>query len=119
MTTLQRTAIVVGVGSEQGLGAAIARRFAAEGQRVIVSGRTEAKIARVVRAIVDSGGKAEAFTVDATIESEVVAPFDFAGASDHLMDSWCAMQATTTAASMAKSSTRLHPSGSNVAPMDC
>jgi len=86
MTTLQRTAIVVGVGSEQGLGAAIARRFALEGQRVIVSGRTEAKIAQVVRAIVGSGGKAEAFTADATIESEVVALFDFAGASGHLVD---------------------------------
>ncbi|HTF75522.1 MAG TPA: SDR family NAD(P)-dependent oxidoreductase, partial [Bradyrhizobium sp.] len=43
----------MGVGSEQGLGAAIARRFAAEGHRVIVSGRTEEKIARVVDAIVD------------------------------------------------------------------
>jgi NAD(P)-dependent dehydrogenase (short-subunit alcohol dehydrogenase family) len=86
MTTLQRTAIVVGVGSEQGLGAAIARRFAVEGQRVIVSGRTEAKIARVVRAIVGSGGKAEAFIADATIESEVVALFDFAGASGHAID---------------------------------
>lgn len=86
MSTLQRTAIVVGVGSEQGLGAAIARRFAVEGQRVIVSGRTEAKIAQVVRAIVDSRGKAEAFAADATIESEVVALFDFAGASGHLID---------------------------------
>ena len=54
MTTLQRTAIVAGVGSEQGLGAAVARRFALEGQRVIVSGRTEAKIAQVVRAITRS-----------------------------------------------------------------
>ena len=45
MTTLQRTAIVVGVGSAQGLGAALARRFAIGGHRVIVSGRTEAKIA--------------------------------------------------------------------------
>src|SRR5258708_15338082 len=86
MTTLQRTAIVVGVGSEQGLGAALARRFAAEGHRVIVSGRTEAKIARVVRAIGDSGGKAEAFTADATIESDVVALFDFAQASGHVID---------------------------------
>jgi NAD(P)-dependent dehydrogenase (short-subunit alcohol dehydrogenase family) len=86
MSTLQCTAIVVGVGSEQGLGAAIARRFALEGQRVIVSGRTEAKIARVVRAIVDSGGNAEAFTADATIESEVAALFDFAGASGHAID---------------------------------
>src|SRR5258708_13923770 len=77
MTTLQRTAIVVGVGSEQGLGAALARRFAAEGHRVIVSGRTEAKIARVVRAIGDSGGKTEAFTPAPPIQSDVVAPFVF------------------------------------------
>jgi NAD(P)-dependent dehydrogenase (short-subunit alcohol dehydrogenase family) len=86
MTTLQRTAIVVGVGSEQGLGAALARRFAAEGHRVIVSGRTEAKVAKVARAIVDRGGKAEAFTADATIESDVVALFDFAQASSHAVD---------------------------------
>jgi NAD(P)-dependent dehydrogenase (short-subunit alcohol dehydrogenase family) len=86
MTTLQRTAIVVGVGSEQGLGAALARRFAAEGHRVIVSGRTEAKVAKVAGAIVDRGGKAEAFTADATIESDVVALFDFAQASSHAVD---------------------------------
>jgi NAD(P)-dependent dehydrogenase (short-subunit alcohol dehydrogenase family) len=86
MTTLQRTAIVVGVGSAQGLGAALARRFAIAGHRVIVSGRTEAKIAGVVRAIVDSGGKAEAFTADVTIESGVVALFDFAQASGHVVD---------------------------------
>jgi NAD(P)-dependent dehydrogenase (short-subunit alcohol dehydrogenase family) len=86
MTTLQRTAVVVGIGSAQGLGAALARRFAIGGHRVIVSGRTEAKIANVVRAIVDSGGKAEAFTADATIESDVVALFDFAQASGHVVD---------------------------------
>ena len=86
MATLERAAIVVGVGSEQGLGAALARRFADEGRRVIVSGRTEAKIAQVVRAIVDRGGKAEAFTADATIESDVVALFDFAQASGRAVD---------------------------------
>src|SRR5258708_25517896 len=86
MLNLERTAIVVGVGSGQGLGAALARRFAAEGPRVIVSGRTEAKIARVVRAIGDSGGKAEAFPADATIESDVGALFDFAPASGHVID---------------------------------
>jgi NAD(P)-dependent dehydrogenase (short-subunit alcohol dehydrogenase family) len=86
MSTLQRTAIVVGVGSEQGLGAALARRFASEGHRVVVSGRTEAKLSRVVRAIVDSSGKAEVFTADATIESDVVALFDFAAGSSHIVD---------------------------------
>jgi NAD(P)-dependent dehydrogenase (short-subunit alcohol dehydrogenase family) len=86
MTTLQRTAIVVGVGSRQGLGAALARRFAIEGHRVIVSGRTEEKIAEVVRAIIDGGGKAEAFRADATVESDVVALFDFAQDSGHVVD---------------------------------
>jgi NAD(P)-dependent dehydrogenase (short-subunit alcohol dehydrogenase family) len=86
MTTLQGTAIVVGVGSEQGLGAAIAHRFAAEGHRVIVSGRTKEKLAQVVGAIVDHGGKAEAFAADATIESDVAALFDFAEGSGHIVD---------------------------------
>jgi NAD(P)-dependent dehydrogenase (short-subunit alcohol dehydrogenase family) len=86
MTTLQRTAIVVGVGSEQGLGAALARRFAAEGHRVVVSGRTESKIAQVARAIVDSGGNAEAFRADTTIEADVIALFDFSEASGHIVD---------------------------------
>jgi NAD(P)-dependent dehydrogenase (short-subunit alcohol dehydrogenase family) len=86
MTTLQGTAIVAGVGSQHGLGAALARRFAAEGQRVIVSGRTEAKIAEVASSIVDSGGKAEAFRADATIETDVAALFDFAQASDQIID---------------------------------
>jgi NAD(P)-dependent dehydrogenase (short-subunit alcohol dehydrogenase family) len=76
MTALQGTAIVVGVGSEQGLGAALSRRFGREGYNVIVSGRTEAKLARVVRAIIDDGGKAEAVVADATIEADVVALFD-------------------------------------------
>ena len=69
MTELQGTAIVVGVGSEQGLGAALSRRFAREGYNVVVSGRTEAKLARVVRTIIDDGGKAEAVVADVTIES--------------------------------------------------
>ena len=86
MATLQGTAIVVGVGSEQGLGAAIARRFAAEGHRVIVSGRTKEKLAQAVCAIVDHGGKAEAFAADATIESDVAALFDFAEGSGHIVD---------------------------------
>jgi NAD(P)-dependent dehydrogenase (short-subunit alcohol dehydrogenase family) len=86
MTTVQRTAIVVGVGSEQGLGAALARRFATEGHRVIVAGRTESKISQIARAIIDSGGKAEAFRADTTIEADVIALFDLAEASGHIVD---------------------------------
>lgn len=78
MTALQGTAIVVGVGSEQGLGAALSRRFAREGYNVMVSGRTAAKLARVVRTIIDVGGKAEVIVADATIEADVIALFDHA-----------------------------------------
>ena len=42
----QPTAVVVGVGAEQGVGAAVARRFAKEGHHVLVAGRTPAKIER-------------------------------------------------------------------------
>jgi NAD(P)-dependent dehydrogenase (short-subunit alcohol dehydrogenase family) len=70
------TAIVVGVGAEQGVGGAVCRRFASEGYHVYVAGRTEAKIAKVVDTIAKAGGSAEAFTTDATKESEVVALFD-------------------------------------------
>jgi NAD(P)-dependent dehydrogenase (short-subunit alcohol dehydrogenase family) len=56
MAALQGTAIVVGVGSEQSLGAALSRRFAREAYNVIVSRRTEAKLARVIRSIIDDGG---------------------------------------------------------------
>jgi NAD(P)-dependent dehydrogenase (short-subunit alcohol dehydrogenase family) len=86
MTTLEHTAIIAGVGSEQGLGAALARRFAIEGYRVIVAGRTESKISQVARVIVDSGGKAEAFRADTTIEADVMALFDFAEAFGHIVD---------------------------------
>jgi len=86
MTALQGTAIVVGVGSEQGLGAALARRFATEGHRVVVSGRTESKIAQVARAIVDRGGTADAFAADASLEPDVVSLFDFAEASGQVVD---------------------------------
>ena len=80
MAALQRTALVVGVGSEQGLGAALAGRFAREGCRVIVAGRTEAKLTQSVRTIADNGGAAEPFRADVTVEADVVALFDRAEA---------------------------------------
>src|ERR1700722_1570896 len=76
MAALQATAIVAGIGSEQGLGAALARCFAREGYRVLVSGRTEAKLAQTVRTIVSQGGTAEPFKADVTSESDVAALFD-------------------------------------------
>lgn len=70
------TAIVCGVGAEQGLGAALCRRFAAEGYHVLVAGRTPAKIEKVATAIVASGGSAEPVQTDITEETDVVRLFD-------------------------------------------
>jgi NAD(P)-dependent dehydrogenase (short-subunit alcohol dehydrogenase family) len=71
-----RTAVVVGVGAERGLGAALCRRFAAEGYHVLVAGRTAEKIARVTSAISEKGGSAESVQVDTTREEDVVRLFD-------------------------------------------
>jgi len=74
--TNRRTGVVVGVGAERGLGAALARRFAAEGYHVLVAGRTPAKLAAVVATISQAGGSAEAVAVDTTREADVVRLFD-------------------------------------------
>ena len=71
-----QTAVVVGVGAERGLGAALCRRFAAERYHVLVAGRTPDKIARVADAINQKGGSAEAIQVDTTREDDVARLFD-------------------------------------------
>jgi NAD(P)-dependent dehydrogenase (short-subunit alcohol dehydrogenase family) len=70
------SAIVVGVGAEQGLGAALCRKFAAEQYHVFVGGRTAAKLRQVVGSIKATGGSAEAVEVDATREESVIALFE-------------------------------------------
>lgn len=72
------TAVVVGVGAELGVGAAVCRRFAAEGYHVLVAGRTQAKIDQVAAAIAAAGGSARAVRTDATQEAEVISLFDLA-----------------------------------------
>ena len=70
------TAVVVGVGAERGLGAALCRRFASEGYHVLVAGRTPEKITQVAKTICATGGSAEAITVDTTREDDVIRLFD-------------------------------------------
>lgn len=72
------TAIVVGVGAEQGLGAAVCRRAAREGHHVFVAGRTASKIEQVVATIRAAGGTAEAVVTDTTAEADVISLFDHA-----------------------------------------
>src|SRR5258708_32872460 len=69
-------AIVVGVGAELGLGAALCRRFAEGGHHVLVAGRSADKIEQVVHTIATKGGSAEAVLTDTTREEDVVRLFD-------------------------------------------
>lgn len=71
-------ALVVGVGAENGVGAAIGRRFAREGFHALVAGRTEAKVARVAESIRDAGLSASHVTGDCTTAGGVAGYFDAA-----------------------------------------
>jgi NAD(P)-dependent dehydrogenase (short-subunit alcohol dehydrogenase family) len=64
---------VIGVGAEQGLGAALCRRFARLGLHVVASGRTAEQIGRVAETIRQAGGAATPVRADATAEADVVA----------------------------------------------
>jgi len=57
-------------GSTSGIGAAIARRFAAEGAAVVVTGRDPTRADAVVASIVADGGRAEAVLADLGDETE-------------------------------------------------
>jgi NAD(P)-dependent dehydrogenase (short-subunit alcohol dehydrogenase family) len=71
-------AIVVGVGAEAGLGAALCRRFARGGLHVLVAGRTESRLNAVVDSIRRAGGSATAVPTDTTREDHVIRLFDAA-----------------------------------------
>ena len=73
------TAIVIGVGPDQELGAQLCKRFAAEGLNVLVAGRTKSALDAVVADIAAAGGRAASFVADATKEADIVALFDQAG----------------------------------------
>ena len=63
-----QVALVTGAG--RGIGRAIALAFAAEGARVVVTGRNTERLAQVVAEIRALGGEAEAFALDVTREED-------------------------------------------------
>ena len=68
---VQHAAVVIGVGPEQGLGAALAMSFAAKGLHVFIAGRSVDKLALVAQAIRTQGGSVTPVKTDATLESEI------------------------------------------------
>src|SRR5688500_8524771 len=64
-----KVALITGGGS--GVGAASARRMAAEGAAVVILGRTESRLHAVAEEITRAGGKALALRCDVAHEDEV------------------------------------------------
>ena len=62
---------IAGVGASTGLGAALARRFAAGGLVVAVTGRHAVRLQALVAEILDAGGQAHALPGDVSSESDV------------------------------------------------
>lgn len=79
-------ALVLGVGPLQGLGAALARRFAAEGLSVVIAGRSSEKLTLVADAIADAGGVAIPVVADATVESDIQRLFETATADGKILE---------------------------------
>jgi len=75
-------AVVVGVGAEDGLGAALSRCYAANDRHVLVAGRTLEKVEKVAATIRRNGGRASAYAVDTTQEEDVIRLFDAAMTDD-------------------------------------
>lgn len=65
------SAIVVGVGPERGLGAALARCFAEKGLHVFIAGRSQEKLQHISQLIQNAGSSATPVVTDVTLEQDV------------------------------------------------
>ena len=69
------SAVIIGVGPEQGLGATLARCFSGNGLHVFIAGRSEDKLRTVAETIRQAGGSATTVVANATVELEVAQLF--------------------------------------------
>ena len=72
------SAVIIGVGPEQGLGASLATFFSGKGLHIVIAGRSEAKLQRVAENIRQAGGTVSAVIADATVERDVAHLFKIA-----------------------------------------
>ena len=70
------SAVIIGVGPERGLGATLAKFFAAKGLHVFIAGRSQNKLQVIVNAIESKGGTATLVVADATAEHDLEHLFD-------------------------------------------
>jgi len=71
-----KSAVIIGVGAEDGLGGALCRRATAEGYKVFIVGRTEHRLETISRAMRSAGGHGQAIVSDITQEKDVISLFD-------------------------------------------
>jgi len=75
---MTESAIILGAGAADGVGGALARRFAAGSLHAIIAGRTEEKVEKIATDIRAEGGSAEGIRVDVTSEADQDALFALA-----------------------------------------
>jgi NAD(P)-dependent dehydrogenase (short-subunit alcohol dehydrogenase family) len=80
------SAVIIGVGPMQGLGATLAKYFAAKGLHVYIAGRSEDKLQQVAENIRQKGGSVSAVLADATIERDVEHLFKVARLDGHRIE---------------------------------
>ncbi len=70
------SAVVIGVGPEEGLGATLAKCFSSKGLHVFIAGRSEDKLQNVAKTILQQGGSVTLVVADATVEHDIVHLFE-------------------------------------------
>lgn len=80
------SAVIIGVGPEQGLGATLANYFAAQGLHVFIAGRSEDKLQQVGDHIRQQGGLVGTVSADATVEFDVLHLFQVAQQNGYRVD---------------------------------
>lgn len=83
---MQTVAVIIGVSASNGLGAAIARRFAQGGLHTVVAGRTPERLDQVVQEITAAGGSASACETDATDAEALAALMQHASAQGQVVN---------------------------------
>ncbi len=73
-------------GASMGIGAATARRFAAEGATVVICGRRKEPLDQVAAEIIAAGGKAEAVVADVGVEAQIVGAIEAAAKKHGRLD---------------------------------
>ena len=82
----QCSAVIIGVGPEEGLGATLAKCFSSKGLHVFIAGRSEDKLQQVAESIRRQGGSATVVVADATTECDIVHLFETVNLFGHVVD---------------------------------